>query len=311
MPERLVECVPNFSEGRNLEVIRAIAAACDSEPQAYLLDEEHDEDHHRAVITVAGEPEAVLRAVLRAAEIAVGRIDLNGHRGVHPRIGALDVLPFIPVSGVSMEECAELARRAANAMWERFRVPCYLYEAAAAHKGRRNLEAVRKGQFERLREAVRQDPARQPDIGGPELHPTAGATAVSARKFLIAWNVWLRTDDLAVSQEIAKAVRQSSGGFPCVKALGLPLASRGLTQVSLNLTDFERTPAPPVFTAIAAAAAKRGVEVAGSELIGLVPRGAVTQEFRENLQWMNFNEGSILENRLETRIAERFRTQNG
>lgn len=309
-PERLVECVPNFSEGRNLEVIRAIAAACDSVPQAYLLDEEHDEDHHRAVMTVAGEPEAVLEAALRAAEIAVERIDLNRHRGVHPRIGALDVLPFIPVSGVSMEECAELARRAAGEMWRRFRVPCYLYEAAARSGERRNLEAVRKGQFERLREAAPEDPARRPDIGGPKLHPTAGATAVSARKFLIAWNVWLRTEDLAVSQEIAKAVRQSSGGFPCVKALGLPLPSRGLTQVSLNLTDFERTPAPPVFAAIAAEAETRGVEVAGSELIGLVPRKAVTLEFRENLRWMNFNEGSILENRMEARIAGRFRMQD-
>ncbi len=303
--KRVVECVPNFSEGRDLELIRSIAEATGSVRGAYLLDEEHDVDHHRCVLTVAGEPEAVLEAALRGAAVAVERIDLNRHRGVHPRIGALDVLPFIPVSGVSMEECAELAHRAASEMWRRFRVPCYLYEAAARSGDRRNLEAVRKGQFERLRDAVKEDPTRRPDVGGPELHPTAGATAVSARKFLIAWNVWLRTEDLTVSQEIARSVRQSSGGFPFVKALGLPLRSRGMTQVSLNLTDFERTSAPMVFDAIAAEAARHGVEVEGSELIGLVPRKAVSQEFRENLRWMNFNEGSILENRLALKIAER------
>lgn len=306
-PERLVECVPNFSEGRDPDLIRDIAAAADSVPGAYLLDEERDEDHHRSVLTLAGEPEAVLEAVLRATALAVQRIDLNQHRGVHPRIGALDVLPFIPVSGISMEECARLAREAAERIWSRFRVPCYLYEAAAQAVDRRNLEAVRRGQFEVLRDAVKHDPARRPDIGGPELHPTAGATAVSARKFLIAWNVWLRTEDLAVSRQIAKIVRQSSGGFPFVKALGLPLPSRGLTQVSLNLTDFERTPPAPVFDAIVAEAARRKVEVLGSELIGLVPRDAVSEEFREKLQWMNFHESSILENRLAEVIAERRR----
>lgn len=304
-PERLVECVPNFSEGRDLGVIRALAAAIESVPGVYLLDEEHDVDHHRAVMTMAGEPEAVLEAAIQAAALAIERIDLNRHMGVHPRIGALDVLPFIPVSGVSMEECARLAREAAEQIWDRFRVPCYLYEAAAESSERRNLEAVRKGQFEGLREAVKIDPSRWPDVGGPELHPTAGATAVSARKFLIAWNVWLRTEDLAIARQIAKVVRQSAGGFPFVKALGLPLPSRGLTQVSLNLTDFEATPPQPVFDAIVAEAARHKVEVMGSELIGLAPRRAAGLQFREGLRWMNFSEDSILENRLESKIAER------
>lgn len=307
--ERMVECVPNFSEGRDMDVIRAIAAAIDSVPGVYLLDEEHDADHHRSVMTMAGEPDAVLEAALRSMAVAVERIDLNRHRGVHPRIGALDVLPFVPVAGISMEECARLAREAAERIWSRFRVPCYLYEAAAQGTARRNLEAVRKGQFEQLREAVKVDPARRPDVGGPELHPTAGATAVSARKFLIAWNVWLRTEDLTVSQRIAKAIRQSSGGFPFVKALGLPLASRGLTQVSLNLTAFEKPPPPPVFETIVAEAARHKVEVLGSELIGLVPRSVVNREFREKLQWMNFREDSILENRIEAKVAQRQREQ--
>jgi glutamate formiminotransferase len=310
-PERLVECVPNFSEGRDRDLIRAIAAAIESVPGVYLLDEEHDVDHHRSVMTMVGKPEAVLDAVLQATALAVARIDLNKHQGVHPRIGALDVLPFIPVTGVSMEECALLAREAAKQLWSRFRVPCYLYEAAARNPERLNLEAVRKGQFEGLREAVKNDAARRPDIGGPELHPTAGATAVSARKFLIAWNVWLRTEDLAIARQIAKTIRQSSGGFPFVKALGLPLPSRGLTQVSLNLTDFEATPMQPVFDAIAAEAARHQVEVVGSELIGLLPRRAVGAKFRESLQWMNFDEGSILENRIEAKIAERLRKEDG
>ncbi|MDZ7637924.1 MAG: glutamate formimidoyltransferase [Bryobacterales bacterium] len=297
--ERLVECVPNFSEGRDAELLRSIASAIQSVPGVYVLDEERDEDHNRAVMTVVGEPTAMLEAMLNAAALAVERIDLTRHQGVHPRIGALDVLPFIPLSGISMAECVQLAREAAQRLWERHQVPCYLYEAAAATAERRNLETIRKGQFEHLRLAVEDDPSLRPDVGGPGLHPTAGATAVGARKFLIAWNVWLRTDDLSVAQRIAKLIRQSSGGFPFVKALGLPLPRRGLTQVSLNLTDFEETPPQPVFDTIVREAAKHKVEVIGSELIGLVPHRALEVNFRESLQLMDFRQASILENRLD------------
>ncbi len=279
-------------------VVNAIAAAIESVDGVCLLDREHDADHNRCVMTIAGDPEAILEAALRSAAIAVERIDLNAHRGVHPRIGALDVLPFIPVHGVSMEDCARLASEAATRLWSRLRVPSYLYGYAAQEAERRNLEAVRKGQFEQLREVVLLDAARRPDVGGPRLHPTAGATAIGARKYLIAWNVWLRTEDLEVSRRIAKRVRESSGGFPCVKALGLPLASRRLSQVSLNSTDYKVTPLSVVFDAIAREAKRLKVEVVGSELIGLIPRAAVEEKFVERLRWINFDENSILESRI-------------
>lgn len=304
LPERLVECVPNFSEGRDAVVIRDIAAAMQAVPGVYLLDEEQDQDHHRSVLTLVGDPSAMLDAVVRAARVAAQRIDLRRHQGVHPRIGALDVLPFVPVRGVTLAECAELAREAARRLWENCQIPCYLYEAAATLPERRNLEAIRKIQFEELRNRAASDPALQPDVGGPELHPTAGATMVGARKFLIAWNVWLRTGDLTVAQRIAKLIRQSSGGFPFVKALGLPLPRRSLTQVSMNLTDFEETPPQPVFDAIVAEAARQNVEVIGTELIGLVPRRALEVNFRESLRIMNFRTAAILENRLESLVAE-------
>ena len=298
MPDQIVECVPNISEGRNADILQAICSAVRSVTDVLLLGEERDEDHNRAVITFAGPPGAVLEAALRCAEVAVSRIDLTAHTGVHPRIGALDVLPFTPVSGVTMAECVAMAREAAQQIWKRCGVPCYLYESAAQLPERRNLEFIRRGQFEYLREALPGNSALWPDVGGPELHPTAGASAVGARKFLIAWNVWLKTEDVVVAREIAALIRQSSGGFPFVKALGLPLASRGLTQVSMNLTDFEETPPQAVFDAIVSESGKRGVEVAGSELIGFVPGAALEVNFRESLRMLNFSHDSILENRI-------------
>lgn len=300
LPDQIVECVPNVSEGRNPDVLQAICAAIRTVPEVLLLGEERDEDHNRAVITFAGAPDAVLEAALRCAEVAVSRIDLTAHRGVHPRIGALDVLPFIPVSGITMAECVAIAREAAQQIWKRCGVPCYLYESAAQRPERRNLESFRRGQFEYLRDALPGNSALWPDVGGPELHPTAGASAVGARKFLIAWNVWLKTEDVTVAREIAALIRQSSGGFPFVKALGLPLASRSLTQVSMNLTDFEETPPQAVFDAIVSESAKRGIEVVGSELIGFVPNSALEVNFRESLRMLNFSHDSILENRIAT-----------
>lgn len=303
--DRLVECIPNFSEGRDVGLLREIASTVQSVPGVYLLDEERDEDHHRSVFTLVGTPEAIVEAAVQAASLAARRIDLGRHRGVHPRVGALDVLPFVPVRGVTLAECADLARQAAQQIWERCRIPCYLYEAAATVPERRNLETVRKHQFEELRTLTLTDPAFRPDVGGPELHPTAGATMVGARKFLIAWNVWLRTGDLSVARRIAKIIRQSSGGFPFVKALGLPLQRRGLTQVSMNLTDFEETPPQPVFEAILAEAARQKVEVIGTELIGLVPRRALEVNFRESLRVMNFRQASVLENALDLVVEQR------
>lgn len=306
MLRRIVECVPNFSEGRDPQVIQEIADAIRAVPGILLLGQEQDEDHHRAVITFVGSPDSVVEAAVRAAQAAKQRIDLRRHSGVHPRIGALDVLPFIPVQNVTLADCAALAERAAAQIWERCGIPCYLYEAAARREDRRNLAEIRKGGFEALLRELPSMLERRPDVGGPLLHPSAGAVAVGARKFLIAWNVLLRTRDLAATREIASLVRQSSGGFPFVKALGLPLASRGITQVSMNLLDFEETPMQPVFDVIRQEAAKRGIEVIGSELIGFLPRKALEANVRNSLQFLNLSPERVLENRIEGLETARF-----
>jgi len=267
----VVECVPNFSEGRDREVVDALARAVEETPGAVLLDCQMDPDHNRSVLTFAGQPESVLEAAVRAVGVAVERIDLNRHQGVHPRIGAADVVPFVPVKGALLEDCVALARRAGEEIWRRFRVPVYFYEAAAQRPERSRLEWIRRGQFEGLRARVLEDPGRWPDIGGPELHPTAGAVAVGARKFLIAYNVNLATGDLEVARRIARKVRESSGGLPCVKAMGAPLASKGLVQVSMNLTDYERTPIRAAYEAVRQEAEREGVEIAGTEVVGLTP----------------------------------------
>jgi glutamate formiminotransferase len=299
MPRRIVECVPNFSEGRNADTVQEIAETIRQVPGVLLLGQEQDADHHRSVITYIGSPEAVCEAAVRAAIVAAERIDLRQHQGVHPRIGALDVLPFIPVENITLAECAELARRAARLIWERCGIPCYLYEAAALRGDRRNLADVRRGGFEGLSRDVSTDPSRQPDVGGPSLHPTAGATAVGARKFLIAWNVLLSCEDPTTAREIASLVRQSSGGFPYVKALGLPLPNRGISQVSMNLLDFEETPMQPVFDVIQREAQRRGVEVVGTEIIGFLPRKALELNVRASLRIVNFRPDIVLENRIE------------
>ncbi len=248
--KRLVECVPNFSEGRDLAKVDAIVAAMREVPGVYLLDRESDADHNRSVITLAGDPEDVAEAAIRGVGRAAELIDLTQHSGAHPRMGAADVVPFIPISGVTLKECAELARRVGREIWQRFRVPVYFYEAAAAKPERVNLENIRRGQFEGLREAAATDSGRAPDVGEPRLHPTAGATAVGARKFLIAYNIYLNMPDAAIAKQIAKTIRFSSGGFPYVKAMGLYVQSRDLAQVSMNLTDFEQTPIHKVFEAV-------------------------------------------------------------
>jgi glutamate formiminotransferase len=294
----LVECVPNFSEGRDANKVEAIGEAIRSAPGVILLGLELDADHNRSVITFAGPPEAVAEAALRGVERAVTLIDLNHHTGVHPRIGAADVVPFVPLEGVTLADCASIAERVGGEIWGRFGVPVYFYGAAARRPDRVSLENVRRGQFEGLRDEVESNPDRRPDIGAARLHPTAGATAVGARKLLIAYNINLATADVAVAKSIAGRIRYSSGGFPCVKAMGVPLASRGLAQVSMNLTDFEQVPVDCVFEAVETEAARYGVGIASSEIIGLVPRKAfdMAPEFYQRAS--NFRPGIVLENRL-------------
>ena len=294
----LVECVPNFSEGRDAAKVGAIVNAIRSTPGVALLAQERDEDHDRSVVTFAGAPEAVLEGALAGVAKAVELIDLTAQHGVHPRIGAADVVPFVPLEGITMEECAQLAWRAGEEIWRRLRVPVYFYEAAARRPERAKLENLRRGQFEGLREAVRVDPDRRPDVGDAELHPTAGATAVGARKFLIAFNINLNTPDLEIARRIARAIRASSGGLPCVKAMGVMLASHNLAQVSMNLTDFERTPLHVVFEAVKRDAAHYGVSIAASELIGLIPRKALDMAAGIDLQWENLRPDSVLERRI-------------
>ena len=296
----MIECVPNLSEGRNPAVIDAIVAVITAVPGILLLHRTSDPDHNRSVITFAGPEEAVLEAAVRTAIKAAEAIDLTRHKGVHPRLGALDVLPFVPLGDTPLSACVAIARRAGERIWCEAGVPVYFYEAAARQPDRMRLEDVRRGEFEGLREAVVLDETRHPDLGGPTLHPTAGAVVVGARKFLIAFNVNLHTADLSVAKDIARAIRTSSGGFPAVKALGFALPSRGQVQVSMNLTDFDQTPVDVVYQAVARHAAERGVEVACSELIGLIPRRALEQAAAGLLKLTGFDSQRVIETRLET-----------
>jgi len=291
----LVECVPNFSEGRDKSRVDAIVQAMTIEG-VYLLDREMDADHNRCVITLAGEREAVQEAAIRGVGKAAELIDLTSHQGAHPRMGAADVVPFIPIEGVTLEDCVAMARRVGEEIWRRFQVPVYLYEAAAATPERQNLENIRRGQFEGIREEIATNPSRHPDFGEARLHPTAGATVVGARKALIAYNVYLATSDISVAKNIAKAVRYSSGGLRYVKAAGFPV--RGVAQVSMNLTDFEQTPVARVFEFVRREAERYGTYAVASEIVGLIPKKALEQAAEWFLQVENFDSSMILENRL-------------
>jgi glutamate formiminotransferase len=302
----IIECVPNFSEGRNAAVIERIAGAILQGPGVAVLGQTMDADHNRSVITFAGSPAAVIAAAVRAVSKAVEYIDLNRHTGVHPRLGAADVIPFVPVQGVSLEDCAAIAHEAGDIIWRTLGVPVYLYEAAALQPARVKLENIRRGGFEMIREAAVQDPQRRPDIGGPELHPTAGACIVGARKFLIAFNINLRTQDARVASRIARRIRESSGGLRYVKALGLPLESRRQSQVSMNLTDFEQMPLHTVVEAVRAEAAQEGVAIAGTEIIGLIPKAAVENASQFYMAFENFTPDLVLENRLEDALPAGF-----
>lgn len=295
MSTPLVECIPNFSEGRRPEVIEAIVAAVTSVPGVTLLDRHSDHDHNRTVLTFVGSPqdveEAALRAIARAAEL----INLDEHQGEHPRIGATDVVPFVPIRGISLAECAQIARRLGQRVGEELGIPVYLYEAAATRPERVNLENIRRGQYEALKQEIGVLPEREPDFGPPRVGP-AGATVIGARQALIAFNVYLTTDDVSIAKKIAKAVRHSSGGLRYVKALGLLV--NGRAQVSMNLTNYRSTPIPRVVETIRREAARYGVAIHHSELVGLVPQEALVETARWYTQLDQFEPHQILENRL-------------
>ena len=296
-PDALIECVPNFSEGADEGVVAKIVAAMRVDG-VHLLDWSRDAAHNRSVVTVAGSPEAVVEAAVRGAGAAAELIDLTRQSGVHPRIGAADVVPFVPVRGVTLAECAMLARQAGLQIWRRYGVPVYFYGAAATRPDRVLLEDVRRGQFEGLREASGRDAARLPDIGGPELHATAGASAVGARSFLIAYNLYLDRSDIAVARAIARDIRAANGGLHGVKALGL--LADGRAQVSMNITDFWKTPVRVVHERVRTLAAQNGVRIADGELIGLIPDAA----FDPAAVWVSEVPGFSAEEKvLERRLA--------
>ncbi len=291
----LIECVPNFSEGRDKSVVDAIVSAMKMDG-VYLLDREMDNDHNRCVITLVGEREAIQEAAIRGVGKAAELIDLTKHSGAHPRMGAADVVPFIPIEGVTIEDCVAMAQHAGAEIWKRYQVPVYLYEAAATSAERQNLEYIRRGQFEGIRAEIATNPARLPDFGEASLHATAGAVVVGARKALIAYNVFLNTPDVEIAKKIAKAVRFSSGGLRFVKGAGFLV--RGMAQVSMNLTDFEQTPVHRVFELVKREAARHGVIPISSEIVGLIPKKALESAAEWFLQVENFDSSMILENRL-------------
>ncbi len=309
--QSIVECVPNFSEGRDRRTVDEIVAAIESVAGVFVLDLHMDPDHHRSVITFAGSPQSVGEAAVRAAGKAAERIDLTRHAGEHPRVGATDVVPFVPVRSVTLEDCAEIARAAGIEMVRRFGIPVYFYGAAALRPERVRLEDVRRGGFERLRDLGLDDPSRTPDAGEPRLHPTAGATIVGARPHLVAFNVNLDCADRAAAATIARAIRASSGGLPEVKAMGVLLASRrvrgqaGQAQVSMNLTDLEQTSLAQAYRAVEQEAARLGVGIHSSEIVGLVPQRAVAGIRPEELKLADSLPDKLLEHRIAEALARR------
>ncbi|MCS7285874.1 MAG: glutamate formimidoyltransferase [Anaerolineae bacterium] len=294
--EQLVECVPNFSEGRRKEIIEAIVKAIAEGGKVWILDVESDEDHNRSVVTFVGEPEAVEEAAFRAIKKAAELIDMDQHRGQHPRIGATDVVPFVPLRGVTMGECVAVARRLGERVGRELGIPVYLYGEAATRPERQDLAYIRRGEYEGLKKTIATDPDRTPDFG-PAVLGKAGATAIGARPPLIAFNVYLNTDDVRIAREIAKSVRHSSGGLRYVKALGLLV--KGKAQISMNLTDYRQTPIHRVMELIRREAARYGLTVVSSEVVGLIPEDALLDAAIYYLQLDGFSKEQILEKKLE------------
>ncbi len=301
MKDQLVECVPNFSEGRDVRRVEAIVAAMRVDG-VHLLDWSMDADHNRSVVTIAGSPSGVVESAVRGTGKAAELIDLTRQEGIHPRIGAADVIPFVPITGVKLEQCVMLARHAGLEIWRRFGIPVYFYEAAAARPDRANLEDVRRGQFEGLRDSVRKEAARRPDLGGPGLHPTAGACAVGARKFLVTYNLYFDSTDVALVRAIAREIRAASGGLKGVKAMGL--LAHGRAQLSMNITDFEATPISQVYSAVSRLALRHKAALVEGEVIGLVPEAACERDSEWMRQLIGFDfQTKILEQRLAAPLA--------
>jgi glutamate formiminotransferase len=301
MSGQVVECVPNFSEGTDARRVKAIVAAMRVEG-VHLLDWSMDADHNRSVVTVVGEPAAVVEAAVRAAGKAVELIDLTRQQGAHPRIGAADVIPFVPISGIKLEQCVLLARQAGLEIWRRFGVPVFFYEAAAARPDRANLEDVRRGQFEELRDAVRKETSRRPDLGGPGLHPTGGACAVGARRFMVEYNINFNSTDVAMVRAIARELRAASGGLKGVKAMGI--LAHGQAQLSMNITDFQVTPVSQVFRKVCELALKHKTAPVQGEVIGLIPEAACERDSEWMRQLTGFDaQTKILERRLESPLT--------
>jgi glutamate formiminotransferase / 5-formyltetrahydrofolate cyclo-ligase len=295
----VIECVPNVSDGRRPEVIDGMAAAIRTLPSVRLLDYSSDPSHNRSVFTLAGDAAGIEQAVLALFARAVTEIDLRSHRGEHPRLGAVDVVPFVPIDGVTMADCVALAKKVAAEVATRFEIPVYLYEEASINPARKNLEDIRRGEFEGLA-AKMATPGWAPDFGPAAPHPSAGATVIGARMPLIAYNINLATDRLDVAKKIAAGIRHSSGGFRFVKAMGIKLDDRGIVQVSMNLTNFEKTPIFRVFETVKREAARYGVTVLESEIVGLVPSAALTSAAEFYLQIDRFKADQVLENKLRS-----------
>lgn len=289
----MLECVPNFSEGHDSGIVQRIADAIASAPGVMLVGQEMDRDHNRGVITIAGESEAVVEGAVRGVAKAAELIDLSKHLGVHPRVGAADVIPFVPMEGSTMKDAVDAAHRAGDEIWKRLRIPVYYYGEAALREWRRRLEKVRRIGFD----------GEGPDVGDVAVHPTAGAAVVGARKFLLAFNFDLTTSDIKIAEEIARRVRESSGGFPFVKAIGVYLESRKRAQVSMNLTDFAQIPLEKLYEKVAAAAQELGTSIADGEVIGFVPEAAYKQDPAFFKRASNFDESRILESRMRQLAA--------
>ena len=298
MAVQLIECVPNFSEGRRQDVIDEIVNCFKGRRGVYLLDHRADEDHNRLVISLVGAPAPIQEALLEAAKVALKHIDMNAHQGGHPRIGAVDVVPFTPIKGITMEECIELAHSFGERYYKETGIPVYFYEDAALRLERKRLEVIRKGQYEVLKDEAKTNPDRRPDIGEACLHPTAGATVIGARKFLVAFNVNLDTPDVNIAKKIAAAVRASSGGFCHVKGIGLALEERGITQVSMNLVDYEKNSLYRVLETIRMEAKRWGVGVVETEVYGMIPVNAILESAAYYLQIAGFDPEQVLELRL-------------
>ncbi len=294
---KLVQCVPNFSEGRRQAVIDEIVEAVKSVPGVIFLDCQSDRSHNRSVVTFVGEPQAAKKAAFKAAETAAKLINMEEHQGEHPRMGATDVIPFIPIAEVAMEECVDLAKELGQELYEGLGIPVYLYEEAATRPERKNLASVRKGQYEGLKKEIKKE-ERQPDYGRAELHSTAGITAVGARPPLIAYNINLDTANLEIAKNIAKGIRGSSGGFREVKALGIIIKDRDIAQVTINMCNYKTAPLYRVFEVVKAEAARYGVNIIGSEIVGLTPVDALIDVAEYYLRLENFNKNQVLEKRL-------------